>query len=154
VRSANLVKLVPSSAQKWTSPRGVCAGASAACAAYRPVVSGPLATTREAALAGPSSTTAACSAPATFGWASSDVSVVDAVATYPFTAPFAAASLGTDSPGASCALLASSHGLAAVAFSNSISTWPLAGRESPADVPAFAVAPTVPRGASATNHCG
>jgi hypothetical protein len=121
-----------------------------------PVVSGPLATTRAAALVGPSSTTAACSAPATSGWASSDESVVDAVATYPLAAPFAVASLGTDSPGASCALLASSHGLAAEAFSNSISTWPLAGRAAgvPALTAALAAAFVVRRGTSATNHCG
>jgi hypothetical protein len=111
-----------------------------------PVVSGPAATTRAAALAGPSSTTAACSAPATSGWASSDVSVMDCARTY----PFAVASSGTDSPGASCAVLASSHGLAAEAFSNSISTWPLAGIARPGSGLAF----VAPRGELATNHCG
>jgi hypothetical protein len=146
VRNANLVKFDPSSAQKWTSPRGVCAGASAACAACKTVVSGPLATTRAAALAGPSSTTAACSAPATSGRASSAGSVVEAA----LVCPFALASAGTVSPGASCTVLDSSHGLAAEDFSNSISTRPSAGRVSPASVPAFAVL----RGTSATNHCG
>ena len=91
---------------------------------YRPVVSGPLATTFAAALAGPSSTTAACNGPATSGGASSAVSDTCAAGTCPLPS---LASAGTAAPGASADSLASRQGVAALACSNRYSTVPLPG---------------------------
>ncbi len=89
-----------------------------------PVVSGPLATAAVAALAGPSSTTAACSGPVTSGRASSAVSDSGTVMTWP---PPSVASAGSGTPGASADSLASCQGAVALACSNRYSTGPLSG---------------------------
>src|SRR5580704_960005 len=66
----------PCSSHWYSRPRACSAAARALCAAYSPVVIGPAATAAAAGLEGPSSTTAACVAPATSGRSSSVVSLV------------------------------------------------------------------------------
>jgi hypothetical protein len=95
---------------------------------YMPVVSGPPATTFAAALAGPSSTTAACRGPATSGRATSVASASGTVGT---CAELSVASLGTMAPAGSSETLASSHGALTPDCSNSIRARPSTGTRAP-----------------------
>jgi hypothetical protein len=121
------------------------------------VVSGPLATAAAAGLAGPSSTTAACSGPVTSGRASVAVSARGTVGTRPLPSW---ASAGADTPGASADSLASCQGAAALAFSKRISMRPDPMPIHGTSAPSAAVArgdrwpPAVVVATSATNHCG
>ncbi len=120
------------------------------------MVSGPLATTFAAGLAGPSSTTAACNGPAMSGRASSAVSDSCTVGTCPLPS---LASAGSVAPGASADSLASCQGAAALGCSNRYSTGPLPGAIHGTSAPSAGVCamrsgpvPVVPT--SATNHLG